>query len=127
MFANGMQYHQCTEWWQGRPIAVVSILPPNSFVDRRGRWSGKNKSAQTPYLCFCRFWNHCAAVALYVMHYNFCRVHEALRVTPAMQLGVTDRVWTISELVEAALTGMTQEPQGRKAGRFLVINGGKLT
>ena len=39
--------------------------------------------------------NHCAAVALYVMHYNFCRAHEALRVTPAMQLGVTDHVWTI--------------------------------
>jgi IS1 family transposase len=28
--------------------------------------------------------NRCAAIALYVMHYNFCRVHEALRVTPAM-------------------------------------------
>jgi IS1 family transposase len=30
--------------------------------------------------------NHCAAVALYVTHHNLCRVHEALRVTPAMQL-----------------------------------------
>jgi hypothetical protein len=28
--------------------------------------------------------NHCAAVALYAAHYNFCRVHEALRITPAM-------------------------------------------
>ena len=36
--------------------------------------------------------NHCAAVALYAAHYNFCRVHEALRITPAMQLGVTDHV-----------------------------------
>jgi IS1 family transposase len=50
------------------------------------------------------FLNHCAAVALYVMHYNFCRVHEALRVTPAMALGVADHAWTISELVEKALT-----------------------
>jgi hypothetical protein len=33
--------------------------------------------------------NHVAAVALYVAHYNFCRVHETLRITPAMQLGVT--------------------------------------
>ena len=49
--------------------------------------------------------NHCAAVALYAAHYNFCRVHEALRVTPAMQLGVTDHIWTIGELVHAALTG----------------------
>ena len=49
--------------------------------------------------------NHCAAVALYIAHYNFCRVHEALRVTPAMQLGVTDHIWTVSELVDAALNG----------------------
>jgi IS1 family transposase len=68
--------------------------------------------------------NHCAAVALYVAHYNLCRVHEALRVTPAMQLGVTDHVWTISELVQAALDGVTREPQGRKVGPFTVIDGG---
>jgi hypothetical protein len=43
----------------------------------------------------------------YVAHYNLCRVHEALRITPAMALGVTDHVWTIGELVEAALG---QEP-----------------
>jgi hypothetical protein len=49
--------------------------------------------------------NHCAAVALYAAHYNFCRVHEALRITPAMQLGVTDHIWTIGELVDAALNG----------------------
>jgi IS1 family transposase len=49
--------------------------------------------------------NHCAAVALYAAHYNFCRVHEALRITPAMQLGVTDHVWSVRELVDAALNG----------------------
>ncbi len=53
--------------------------------------------------------NHCAAVALYVAHYNFCRVHESLRITPAMQLGVTDHVWTIGELVDAALYGCVAE------------------
>jgi hypothetical protein len=69
--------------------------------------------------------NRCAAVAMYVMHCNFCRVHEALRVTPAMQLGITDHVWTISELVDAALHGvLTEEPKGRKIGRFTVIDGG---
>jgi hypothetical protein len=69
--------------------------------------------------------NHEAAVALYVAHYNLCRVHETLRVTPAMHLRVTDHVWTISELVEAALTGVTNEPVERKAGRFSVIEGGR--
>jgi len=43
--------------------------------------------------------NHCAAVALYFMYYNFCRVHQTLRVTPAMEAGLTDHIWTLEELV----------------------------
>jgi IS1 family transposase len=43
--------------------------------------------------------NHRHAVALHFMHYNFCRVHQTLRVTPAMEAGVTDHVWTIEELI----------------------------
>jgi IS1 family transposase len=44
--------------------------------------------------------NHGHAVALYFMHYNFCRVHKTLRVTPAMEAGLTDHVWEIEELIE---------------------------
>jgi IS1 family transposase len=44
--------------------------------------------------------NHAAAVALYLMHYNFCRVHRTLRVTPAMEAKLTDHVWTITEMLE---------------------------
>lgn len=73
-----------------------------------------------------KYENHCAAIALYAAHYNFCRVHEALRITPAMHLGVTDHVWTISELVNAALTGEIQERVRREAVAFRVIQGGKL-
>jgi IS1 family transposase len=69
--------------------------------------------------------NHAAAVALYVAHYNFCRVHETLRVTPAMQLGVADHVWAIGELVDAALDGVLSRPGGRRYGRFTVIEGGR--
>lgn len=36
--------------------------------------------------------NHCSPISLYVAHYNLCRVHESLRTTPAVQLGITDRV-----------------------------------
>lgn len=43
-----------------------------------------------------------AAVALHFAYYNFVRIHKSLRVTPAMAGGVTDRVWTIADLVEAA-------------------------
>jgi len=69
--------------------------------------------------------NHKAAVALYVAHYNLCRVHETLRMTPAMALGVTDHIWTIGELIDAALDGTILEPTGRRVGRFTVIDGGK--
>jgi IS1 family transposase len=69
--------------------------------------------------------NHVAAVALYVAHYNFCRVHEALRVTPAMQLGIANHIWTIGELVDAALEGVVPGPSGRRYGRFTVIDGGR--
>ena len=44
--------------------------------------------------------NHAHAVALHVMHYNFCRIHESLRVTPAMEAGVTDRLWTTLDIVK---------------------------
>jgi len=43
--------------------------------------------------------NHRHAVALYFMYYNFCRVHQTLRVTPAMEAGIADHVWTLEELV----------------------------
>jgi IS1 family transposase len=92
-----------------------------------------------------KFKHHEAAVALYAAQYNFCRVHETLRITPAMQLGVTDHVWSIGELIDAALAGEIPEGSGpefphnldRKdtlqsvrqhgeyKGRFTVIRGGK--
>jgi hypothetical protein len=43
--------------------------------------------------------NHAAAVALFTAHYNFCRIHQTLRVTPCMAAGVTKRVWPIEDLV----------------------------
>jgi IS1 family transposase len=43
--------------------------------------------------------NHAAAVALYFMYYNFCRVHQTLRVPPAMEAGVANHVWSVAEIV----------------------------
>ncbi|WP_437816573.1 IS1 family transposase [Sorangium sp. So ce1078] len=54
--------------------------------------------------------HHKAAVALHMMFYNFCRPHEALRVTPAMEAGLTDHVWSIEELVGLALAETPTEP-----------------
>lgn len=44
--------------------------------------------------------NHAHSVALHYMHYNFVRLHKTLRVSPAMAAGVTDRLWTISDIVQ---------------------------
>ncbi|HEV2100082.1 MAG TPA: hypothetical protein VGR45_14315 [Stellaceae bacterium] len=117
------------------PAAVVSI--------RRRRIIGAQRAISTSYIerqnltlrmqqrRFTRLTNafskklesHIAAVPLYVAHYNLCRVHETLRVTPAMQLGATDHIWTIGELVDAALDGVLPAPGGRRYGRFWVIDG----
>jgi hypothetical protein len=43
--------------------------------------------------------NHAAAVALWFMYYNFCRVHQTLRVTPAMEAGLASHVWDLQDLV----------------------------
>lgn len=43
--------------------------------------------------------NHCHTVAVYFAYYNLCRVHQTLRVTPAMEAGLTHHVWEITELL----------------------------
>ncbi len=43
-----------------------------------------------------------AAVALHFAHYNFVRIHKTLRVTPAMEAGITGKLWTVEELVRLA-------------------------
>lgn len=49
---------------------------------------------------FSKKWeNHYAALALYFAYYNFVRIHSTIRVTPAMEAGLTDHVWTIGELL----------------------------
>jgi IS1 family transposase len=81
--------------------------------------------------------NHRAAVALWIAYYNLCRVHETLRCTPAMALGVTDHIWTVGELVSAALepsdvpplprpTPETTIKSGYRPFRPRVIRGGKI-
>jgi len=42
--------------------------------------------------------NHAHCVALHYMFYNFCRIHQTLRVTPAMEAGLSDHVWSLEEL-----------------------------
>lgn len=45
--------------------------------------------------------NHRAAVALTVVHFNLCKMHSTIRMTPAMKAGVTNRIWALGDLLAA--------------------------
>ena len=57
--------------------------------------------------------NHIAALSLYFMFYNFCRVHQTLRVTPAMEAGISDHVWEIEEIMD-----LLPEPEFAPRGSY---------
>jgi hypothetical protein len=46
-----------------------------------------------------KFENHCHSISLFMFHYNFIRIHQTIRCTPAMAAGVTDQLWEMSDLV----------------------------
>jgi hypothetical protein len=72
--------------------------------------------------------NHAAAVSLYVAHSKLCRSHESLRTSPAVALGIADRVWTVGDLLDAALATQPIDPVITAPDRrrmFRVIEGGK--
>ena len=83
-----------------------------------------------------KFGPHRAALALHIAFYNWCRVHETLRVTPAMELGLTDHVWSIAELIREALATPLDGPPltrpqpvprpDRRPFTLRVIQGGKI-
>ena len=57
--------------------------------------------------------NHAHAIALHFMFYNFGRIHKTLRVTPAMQAGISDHVWSLEEIAE-----LVPEPVAKKRGPY---------
>jgi hypothetical protein len=44
--------------------------------------------------------NHAHMMAIYFMHYNFVRIHQTLKLTPAMAAGVTDKLWEMADMVK---------------------------
>ena len=89
----------------GHHVYVDAVEDPNhistSFVER------SNLSMRMGMRRFTRLTNgfskklenHGHMVALYFFHYNFIRIHKTLRVTPAMEAGITDHVWSFEELL----------------------------
>lgn len=70
---------------------------------------------------------HRTAIALHFAFYHWCRIHESLRVTPSIELGLTNHVWSIEELIETALATPDTEPLPEVAWRprLRVIQGGR--
>jgi len=100
--------------WYG-PAEVISTIPtpisgdPNPWLISTSYVERANLSVRTHLRRFVRLTNgHSkklanlkACVAVYMAWFNFCRVHSTLRVTPAMESGLTDHVWELAELLTA--------------------------
>ncbi len=63
--------------------------------------------------------NHANAVALFFLYYNFCRIHQTLRVTPAMEAGICDTLYDIDWIVEMADRARAdRRPTGKRTPNF---------
>lgn len=161
-FGEAVHYGQIVKHYKGEPAAdaarryspgwVVSVdkrrvvgFPPEFLIStshiERQNLTVRMQSRRFTRLTngFSKKWeNHAAAVSLYVAHYNLCRPHMALStkgqppMTPAMSLGVTDHVWPIAELLDAALAVGPDEPEAPapvpvapERPRLSVIQGGR--
>jgi IS1 family transposase len=132
-FGIDCSFGQLIKQYQGEPgIDAARRYSPGVVVGVQRRWViGAQRKISTSYVergnlsvrmasrRFTRLTNgfskklenHVAAVSLYVAHFNLCRVHESLRISPAMAIGITDHIWTIGELMDAA----TAEPMEQQA------------
>ena len=119
------------------PDAAKRYSPPTCVGTRKERWEGKPdpRHVSTSYverqnltmrMSMRRFTrltnafskridNHCHALALYFVWYNFVRIHKTLRTSPAMAAGVTDRLWEMKDIV--ALID-ANEPKPKKRGPY---------
>jgi len=105
---------EAPDWY--RSSQVVSVVPtpvsgnPNPRFVSTSHIERSNLSVRMHLRRFARLTNAFskkrenleAAVSLYMAWYNFCRVHQTLRVTPAMEAGLTSHIWTVEELLGAA-------------------------
>jgi IS1 family transposase len=121
-FGTDIDYGQVVKFYEAEPIGPGRYSPPQVKNAERTRIQGRPREADistshverqnlTMRMNMRRFTrltnafskkveNLRAAVALHFAHYNFVRTHSSLRITPAMAAGVTNRLWTLEEVVE---------------------------
>lgn len=124
-FPRGVDYAQIVKTFEGEAVGPGRYSPPKvtgtektpffgapiealvstSYVERQ------NLTVRMGVRRYTRLTNafskkleaHVAATALHFAHYNLCRVHQSLRVTPAMEAGLADHAWSIDELIAAPI------------------------
>jgi IS1 family transposase len=121
-FGDSVDFGQSVKFYEAQPIGPGRYSPPKvvraerhvvagnpdqkhistSLVERQNLTMrmGMRRFTRLTNAFSKKAENHRAAVALHFAHYNFVRLHKSLRVTPAMAAGVSDRLWTLEELVE---------------------------
>lgn len=114
LYGTGNTGDQAPEWYG--PPRVIAAMPTPVMGKPNPKWIStsyierQNLTMRMHMRRFTRLTNAFskklsslkAAVALHFAHYNFVRIHETLRVTPAMAAGVTDRLWTVDNLLVQA-------------------------
>jgi IS1 family transposase len=121
-FGSEVDYGQVVKAYEAEPIGPGRYSPPHVISAERTVIAGNPdvKKISTSYIerqnltmrmqmrRFTRLTNAFskklenlkAAVALHFAHYNFVRIHQTLRVTPAMAAGITDHLWTVKDLID---------------------------
>jgi hypothetical protein len=121
-FGADVDYGQAVKFYEAEPIGPGRYSPPHvvraerhvvagnpdqkhistSLVERQNLTMrmGMRRFTRLTNAFSKKAENHRAAVGLHFAHYNFVRQHKTLRVTPAMAAGVSDRMWSLEELVE---------------------------
>jgi len=120
-FGMEVDYGQVVKYYEAEPVGPGRYSPPHVVDAERKAIMGnpnvcdictshverQNLTMRMQMRRFTRLTNAFskklenlkAAVALHFAHYNFVRVHGALRMTPAMKAGITDHIWNVSELI----------------------------
>lgn len=142
-FGADVDYGQAVKFYDAEPIGPGRYSPPRVTRQEKAVIAGRPDQAHistslverqnlTMRMSMRRFTrltnafskkveNLEAAVSLHFAHYNFVRMHKTLRMTPAMAAGVSDRLWSLEELVELATSIETPE---RRRRQLKVIDGG---
>jgi hypothetical protein len=122
---HGVDYAQIVKSYEAEPVGVGRYSPPRvtsmektpifgapnsedvstSYVERQNLTMrmGMRRFTRLSNGFSKKIENHCAAVALHFAHYNFARRHSTLRTTPAMSAGVEATMWSVDDLLDAAL------------------------